>query len=802
MLKKKVKSTLAAMLVVVSMITTACGNSVADEKQVTTEVVENVAESTAEVETDIKTEAETVIETELENTDGALEIALNVYYNDAEHSYYENEAGESIWVSGEGQYTLSFDCEKHLSDKAIAAGVDSLTNLTAIYILDMGVAKGEQSSISACNIFYDSVKVDGQELTITQTQKKSAIKSSGIFDTNDPVNGWDDSKVAEVVVTGDHVINFTTVSDAKEVEVTFTLSDMQWGKDSEQTEGANTSITENTYINKAIFSNLDFDNMDALTLSKYMGNGINLGNTMEACGRGSFGTNAAVSTYETFWGQPVTTKEMIQGMKNAGFDTLRVPVAWTNMMAYESGDYIINEAYLERVAEIVNYALDAEMFVMINDHWDSGWWAMFGSHKEEDVDRAWKIYESIWTQVAEYFKDYSEMLIFESANEELGDRLNSTGDWPDSGKLTVDDCYKLNTAINQKFVDIVRSSGGKNAERFLLIAGYDTNFDKTVDNRFVMPTDTVSGKLLVSVHYYSPTNYCLGEHQADWGIKAEYEAMNADFKKLTKLTDAGYGVIIGEYGALMVDGSKGILKNNTVAYTKNLLGNCDIYNYVPVLWSCNEFYKKDTLTMVNSEIADLYTGRCYAEESIKENYIETVRSDMEAAYQDAPKMWEGIVTYEEGTPVAWIMWNGGAGTYSVGNTFNPVDNTEGIKAGLAIVDGPGNYTVSLDFENGNTGLTFAALAIANGETLYPGCVIDIKKFMVDGEEIKLKAIPYTTADDGICTRVNIINNWVPKAPEDARIPYGNIIGAQATIVDEEVFTDIHNLTIEFELKMK
>lgn len=777
-----------AIALAMSLALTACGSTAADGDAGTVKTNEGTSEGTSEGTETPAPES------------NALEIALNVYYNDADHSYYDNEAGESILVTGEGQYTLSFDCGTDLSDKAVAAGVDSLTNLTAVYILDMGVAKGTQSTIKACNIFFDSVNVDGQELTVTQTEKKSAIKSSGIFDTNDPINGWDGSQVAEVAATAEHVANFTTITDAKKITVTFTLSDMEWEGSAAKEETSATVQDGNTYVNTAKFSDLDFENMDALTLSQYMGNGINLGNTLEAYGKSSFGTTAAVSTYETFWGQPVTTKEMILGMKNAGFDTLRVPVAWTNTMDYESGDFTISPAYLERVAEVVQYAIDAEMFVIVNDHWDGGWYAMFGSDKQEDVDRAWNIYENIWTQVADYFKDYSELLIFESANEELGDRFNYTGDWADSGNLTVDECYKLSTAVNQKFVDIVRNSGGRNAERFLLIAGYDTNFDKTVDSRFVMPSDTLPGKMLVSVHYYSPNTYCMGTKQADWGIKKDYEDMNADFEKLTSLTDAGYGVIIGEYAALMVDGEAGILKNNTVEYTANLLSNCDVYNYVPILWSCNDFYKKDALAMVNSDITDLYTGRCYAEESKVENYAETVQTRMQEAYEDAPEMWEGVVTYEEDTPVAWIMWNGGAGTYSVGNTFNPADNTEGIKAGTAIVDGPGEYTVSLTFEDGNAGLTFAALAIANGENLYPGCVIDIKQFLVDGEEIKLKAIPYTTADDGICTRVNIVNNWVSEIPEDARIPYGYLMGASAVIVDESVFTDIHDLTIVFELK--
>ena len=108
----------------------------------------------------------------------------------------------------------------------------------------------------------------------------------------------------------------------------------------------------------------------SLEFVELLGNGINLGNTMEAYGHTTLGTNAEVSAYETCWGVPETTQEMVTGMHEAGFDTLRVPVAWTNMMDYENGDYTINEAYLDRVEEIINYALAADMYVIVNDHWD------------------------------------------------------------------------------------------------------------------------------------------------------------------------------------------------------------------------------------------------------------------------------------------------------------------------------------------------------------------------------------------------------------------------------------------------
>lgn len=158
-----------------------------------------------------------------------ISLAINVYYNDNDHSFFSNEYGEPITVSGDGTYTLTFNCEEDLSDDAVKAGVDSLSKMTAIYIKDHAVTLGQEkkSKLVSCNIMYDSVVVDGVELTVTQTEPKSALKSSGIFDTNDPINSWDGSMVEEVSVKK-HVADFTTVENPKTVEITFTLSNMEF----------------------------------------------------------------------------------------------------------------------------------------------------------------------------------------------------------------------------------------------------------------------------------------------------------------------------------------------------------------------------------------------------------------------------------------------------------------------------------------------------------------------------------------------------------------------------------------------
>lgn len=157
----------------------------------------------------------------------ALNLAINVYYNDSNLNYFSNEVGENITVPGEGQYTLTFDVSKHLSDQAKAAGVTSLNNLTAVYIKDYDVTTHvtNKTPLESCNIMFDKIVVDGVELTINQTEPKTALKKNGVLDTNDPLNSWDGSVVDEVTVTN-HVLNIVGIDQPQKIEVTFTLSDM------------------------------------------------------------------------------------------------------------------------------------------------------------------------------------------------------------------------------------------------------------------------------------------------------------------------------------------------------------------------------------------------------------------------------------------------------------------------------------------------------------------------------------------------------------------------------------------------
>lgn len=544
------------------------------------------------------------------------------------------------------------------------------------------------------------------------------------------------------------------------------------------------------------------EELTALELAQKMGNGINLGNTMEAYGHGSFAPDSDTVKFETLWGQPVTTQEMVDGMKAAGFDSLRVPIAWTNAMDYESGDYTINEAYLDRVEEIINYGLNADMYVIINDHWDGGWWGMFGSSSEETRTKAMDMYVSMWTQIAERYGDYSDKLIFESANEELGDRLNDKDIASDSGSLSQAQCYEKTNEINQKFVDTIRSTGGNNAQRFLLIAGYNTDIMMTCDDRFKMPSDTAKDKLLLSVHYYTPWDYCGTDSVQHWGSVSDYEEQNRLFEMLTKFTDQGYGVVIGEYAALAKGSTP---KTDTDKFTTNLLNNCDLYGYVPMLWDCNGLYQKAMAKILDETIADIYLNASLAnDEGLSNEEVQSqAREAMDAAIAAAQEALEKntAIKADENTAVAWIMYQSSdyAIYYSVGDNYDPTDMTDGIIANNVEVTGEGEYTVSLDLSDAGiaNGIAFSALGIANGETLFPDHVINIEEILINDEPVELAGDDYTCSDDGICTRVNLYNQWVSAPPDNPRMKDGDPSNASAQILDIDDSLKISTISITF-----
>lgn len=510
--------------------------------------------------------------------------------------------------------------------------------------------------------------------------------------------------------------------------------------------------------------------MTAKQVSYSMGNGTNLANTFESVRTDESGnavSGASVTSYETAWGQPETTKRIIKDLKKSGFDTVRIPVAWGNAMpGADKGDYTIKKNYLKRVKKVADWCIAQDMYVIINDHWDNGWWGGFGSADESIRKAANDRYVSMWKQLADYFGNEDYHLIFEGGNEEIGDRLNDAINGV-KGVLTEEEQYSETNRINQLFVDTVRASGKKNnRKRFLLIPGFNTNIDKTCDERFVMPKDTVSDKLLVSVHFYDPWDYAGADTKRTFGTKSQLEAMNDQFAKMSKFTEQGYGVVIGEYAAL--SNSDGSIKKGRNTYVKNVLDNCDALNLVPVLWDQSEYYNRHTHKWTASSTKKIFKKHSFKSMSKRSQseQEEAAKKTLAARIAKAPEDFgEKPDTTGDGKAHAWIMWASGDWSinYSVGDKYDPQE-IDGVTPTDTVIDGEGTYTVGLDFsgraDGGSSFPAFSAIGISNGELLYPGYAITIKQIKVNGETYDFKGIPYTTSDDGTCTRVNLYNSWV------------------------------------------
>lgn len=345
----------------------------------------------------------------------------------------------------------------------------------------------------------------------------------------------------------------------------------------------------------------------AAETAKEMGLGWNLGNTMEAydatnCEKSSYkwiptkGENTP-SDYETCWGAPVTTQEMIDGVKAAGFNTVRIPVFWGNMME-DDNNWKINDEYIGRVREIVDYCMNDDLYVVVNIH-----------HFDEfiirrnDLENCRKIFDTLWTQIAEYFKDYPETLVFEGFNEYLGgDQFDENGELKPQSK---EDAYASTNALNQTFVDAVRKTGGNNAQRVLIVSGYWTNIDNTTSPSFIMPDDTAEDRLMVSVHYIDNGMF--------WSNQIGSENWENYIDSQAALLDAAFGeknipVFLGETTSTYPDERfAGDAKYTTSSQClETVLTKLTEHGYVPVLWDVTDnFYSRDTCTVKDPDDAEV-----------------------------------------------------------------------------------------------------------------------------------------------------------------------------------------------------
>lgn len=352
--------------------------------------------------------------------------------------------------------------------------------------------------------------------------------------------------------------------------------------------------------------------MTANEVAERMEIGLNIGNTMEAyestnCEKASYewipicGDNTP-KDYETRWGAIETTQKIINGIKKEGFNTVRIPVFWGNMMEND-GSWTIAPEYLERVKEIVDYCMKADMFAVVNCH-----------HFDEfiirrnSVEECEKIFTTLWTQIADYFKDYPYTLVFEGFNEYLGgSQFNENGELKDPGQTSA---YEMTNTCNQAFVDAVRATGSNNADRVLIVSGYNTNIDRTTSPLFKMPQDSAKDRLMVSVHYVDNAMYWSNSI----GSQRWLDYTDSQCKLLEDaFTSKGIPVFMGETTAQYPADRFAFdaIHTDSAECLEIVLNKLKEKGFVPVIWdTCNDFYSRTDCKIIkddNAKVIHNYT---------------------------------------------------------------------------------------------------------------------------------------------------------------------------------------------------
>lgn len=328
------------------------------------------------------------------------------------------------------------------------------------------------------------------------------------------------------------VADANATGDVRTATIVFTLDD----------------LTESVTVTQQVLSVPEPDKtgmeLDAADLMKNIKIGWNLGNSLEATGG------------ETAWNNPATTLAMITKIREMGFNAVRIPCSWDQYLNDET-TYEIKATWLARVKEVVDYCIQNDLYAILNIHWDGGWLENdIPNGYNEAVNNKQRV---LWTQIATYFRDYDEHLLFAGCNEP-----------------NVEDEDDMATLLKyeQTFVDAVRATGGKNVYRNLIVQGPSTDIDKTMQYMTALPVDETPNRLSVEVHYYSSWQFCGMENDESWGkafyfwgeenkkyATGVYEGrwdnvcgesyIQSQFQKLKeRFTDQGIPVIIGEFAAI------------------------------------------------------------------------------------------------------------------------------------------------------------------------------------------------------------------------------------------------------------
>ncbi len=357
------------------------------------------------------------------------------------------------------------------------------------------------------------------------------------------------------------------------------------GSKTEEDSAVVTEETANVYeVVSTRAYDYDFTNVTAREFTQYLAMGWNLGNTFDATG----GKYDDPYSQETSWGNPEVTQELIKAVADYGFTTIRIPVTWGN---YCDDNYVINEAYIDRVQEVVDWALEEGLFVILNTHHES--WLVPTKEKYEEVSEQLC---TMWKQIAEHFSDYDERLIFEGMNEP---RVGN--DW--NGNSTTQEVVNN---LGLDFVATIRGCSGYNTTRFLMVPCYAATSNSNVWKKYKWPDDD---RVIMSIHAYMPYDFALNTNGTDQWSR-ENKGDTADIDRLfSSINDiilkSGHACVIGEMGCM----GKGPNIDSRIDNASYFAEKASFYRVPFCWWDNNSFTSGETFGLIRRTFNNsLYTG--------------------------------------------------------------------------------------------------------------------------------------------------------------------------------------------------
>lgn len=336
-----------------------------------------------------------------------------------------------------------------------------------------------------------------------------------------------------VTENSEETVQEATTKEAVEIKVETT---QDTAKDDAVKEEATTEDTTEESVDEIIpLSEKEMKDITAMDVVNDMKIGWNLGNTLDAT-HGGFPKDSDPKRWETCWGNPVTTKELMEAVTAKGFNVIRIPVSWGNHIL-DDGKYTIVESWMDRVQEVVDYAYNIEgTYIILNAHHEDWYYPYYDNEEKGSA-----MLKAVWTQIADRFQDYDEHLIFEGMNEPR--KVGTDLEWNGGDK----EGWDMVNKFNKVFVDTIRSSSGNNPDRILSITGYAADCNKAYKFIEVPENDN---KIIVNIHSYSPYDFALNKNgTAVWNNRTQ--EINELLNNINiKYTMQGIPVTIDEFGAM------------------------------------------------------------------------------------------------------------------------------------------------------------------------------------------------------------------------------------------------------------